>query len=219
MNLTEELELQRLNSLKNAAPGMTGLIEGMLADLRAQQRGLTAPKPGELAPPFALPGIDGTLVSLAERLSRGPVILSFYRGGWCPYCNLELRAYQRALPRIRALGAGLIAVSPQTPDASLDTAQKNALAFDVLSDVGSRVAADYGLAFTMPDALKAVYEQRGIALPRFNGDEEWHLPIPATFVIAPGSRVVLSHVDVDYRQRLDPEAVIAALEPLAAAAT
>jgi peroxiredoxin len=159
---------------------------------------------GDRAPDFELPDAFGRSVRLSDRLCQGPVILSFYRGGWCPYCNLELRAYQAILPQIRAAGVSLIAISPQTPDASLNTAEKNQLGFDVLSDVGSTVAQAYNIAFELPDTLKQLYSQFGHALPESNGTADWQLPIPATFVIDGAKQIHLAHIDVDYRNRLEP---------------
>ena len=211
MNLTTELETQRDNSLKNAAPGFAALIERVLSELREHEKGVNAPNQGSIAPDFTLPDVRGASVRLSDALNNGPVVLAFYRGGWCPYCNLQLRAYERELPRLWALNARLIAVSPQTPDASLTTVEKNALSFVVLSDVGSHVARQYGLAFRLPDYLQETYKARNIMLPAYNGDDDWTLPIPATFVINSEGRIVLSHVDVDYRTRLDPELVIEAL--------
>jgi peroxiredoxin len=140
-------------------------------------------------------------------------VLTFYRGGWCPYCNLALRAYQRALPELHARGAELVAVSPQLPDSSLSTAERNALTFAVLSDAGNRVARDYGLVFAVPDEVVAYYrEHRQHDLTAANGPGAWELPVPATFVIAPDATVVLADVDPDYTRRLEPAAILTALE-------
>jgi len=116
------------------------------------------------------------------------------------------------LSQIEALGASLIAVSPQTLDASLSTAQKNNLTFDVLRDVGSQVAYAYGIAFEIPDELKALYTELRLALPDSNGTDDWLLPVPVTFVIGNNSRIALAHVDIDYRNRLEPAEAIAVLE-------
>jgi peroxiredoxin len=166
---------------------------------------------GDIAADFTLTNAIGKPINLREQLAKGTVILTFYRGGWCPYCNLELRAYQQLLPQIQALGASLIAVSPQTPDASLSTAEKNNLEFDVLSDVGSKVAQAYGIAFSLPDELRKLYTELGHALPDVNGTDDWVLPVPATFIINQQRKVILAHIDVDYRNRLEPEAAIAIL--------
>ncbi|MEB3181643.1 MAG: peroxiredoxin-like family protein [Nostocaceae cyanobacterium] len=167
---------------------------------------------GEIAPDFTLKNAVDKKVSLTEKLTQGSVILTFYRGGWCPYCNLELRAYQKLLPEIQALGASLIAVSPQTPDASLNTTEKNNLEFDVLSDIGSKVAQSYGIAFSLTNEFKRLYTELGHALPNINGTDDWVLPVPATFVINQDQQVTLAHINVDYRNRLEPEDAISILK-------
>ncbi|MDN3955695.1 peroxiredoxin-like family protein [Sporolactobacillus laevolacticus] len=165
-------------------------------------------KTGDHAPNFTLPDATGKIVSLSETLTKSPVILTFYRGGWCPYCNLELRAYQRALPEIREAGAKLIAVSPQTPDASLTTKEKDELKFTVLSDVGGKVAHHYDLVFKLQDYLIDLYKQSGLDVPAHNGNDTWELPKPATFVIDQHGTIVFAHVDSDYRNRTEPSEVI-----------
>lgn len=164
---------------------------------------------GEFAPDFTLPDAGGAPVSLVRALREGPVIVSFYRGGWCPYCNLELRAYAARTDAMRAAGVRLIAISPQTPDATATTVRENGLGFDVVSDVGSHVARSFGVAFDLADELRPLYERLGHALPDQNGDG-WVLPVPATFVIAPSGEIVLAFIDTDYRRRLDPDDAIAA---------
>jgi len=169
---------------------------------------------GQAAPDFTLPDARGGSVRLADLLRQGPVILSFYRGGWCPYCNLELRALQRRLGEFAAHGASLVAVSPQTPDESLSTAEKNELAFPVLSDSGSRVAREFGIAFDLAEELRPIYSRFGHALPDKNGSDDWVLPIPATYVIAADGTIRFAFVDTDYRNRLEPDAILAVLEGL-----
>lgn len=173
-----------------------------------------AVKVGDMAPDFALPGVDGATVALLDLLAKGPVVLTFYRGGWCPYCNMELRALQKALPTLEGMGATLVAVSPQTPDEGLSTAEKNALAFPVLSDHGSAVAQAFGIAFDLAEELRPIYARFNHALPDVNGVDSWALPVPATFVIARDGRVALAFVDPDYRNRLEPAAILAALARL-----
>jgi peroxiredoxin len=122
-----------------------------------------------------------------------------------------LRAYQEVLPAIRDAGATLVAISPELPDASLSTAEKNELAFRVLSDVGNSVARRYGLVFRVTDALRAPMEKLGLDLAKSNGDDSWELPIPATYVIAPDSTVELAFVEADYRKRLEPKEILGTL--------
>lgn len=174
----------------------------------------SALKSGDIAPDFALPDVNGKTVSLTHWLKRGPIVVSFYRGGWCPYCNLELRGLQAVLPQITRLGATLVAISPQSPDGSLTTAEKNELAFPVLSDDGSAVAKAFGIAFDLAEELRPIYTRLNHPLPAMNGNDSWLLPIPATYIIDQNGVIALAYVDVDYRKRLEPTAVVDALRRL-----
>lgn len=169
---------------------------------------------GDKAPEFNLPNAIGKYVSLGDLLSKGPAVISFYRGGWCPYCNLELKALQSAISDIQSLGATLVAISPQTPDNSLSTKEKLELAFPVLSDQGNRVANEFGLVFTLSNSLKKVYDGFGNDLPATNGDDSFTLPIPATYVVATDGTIVFAFADPDYTRRAEPNDVIASLRRL-----
>jgi peroxiredoxin len=209
MPLKEELdEIKATFARKNDATVVAAYEKG-IEDLRAAGLEANALKPGDRAPDFTLPDATGKPVTLSERLKDGPVVLKFYRGGWCPYCNLELRAYQKALPELEAVGAQLIAVSPESPDNSLSTKEKNQLAFSVVTDPAGRTAGDYRLAFQLSPELKAIYQARGRDLAEWNGGD-WTLPVPGTFVIGKDGRIVLAHVDADYRSRLEPDVAVAA---------
>jgi peroxiredoxin len=166
---------------------------------------------GASAPLFTLPDARGGEVALDALLARGPVVLVFYRGAWCPYCNLQLTAFQGVLAEIRAAGAELVAVSPQTPDQSLTLAEQRALAFPVLSDTGGRVALDYGLSYTSSEEAVATLSELGVELSAFNGDDSNTLPAPSTFVIGQDGRIRFASVSGDYRWRVGPEEVLAAL--------
>jgi len=169
---------------------------------------------GAHAPDFALPDATGHTVRLSDLLERGPVVLTFYRGEWCPYCNLTLRAYQAALPAITELGATLVAVSPQTPDNSLTTVEKKELTFPVLSDTGNTVARQYGLVYSLSEGVRPVYTAIGSDLPTYNGDQSWELPMPGTFIIAPDGTARVAFVDADHTHRLEPVEILAALRDL-----
>jgi peroxiredoxin len=191
------------------------MIDRMVDDLRV--RGVTPGiEIGEMAPMFSAPNATREVVALDDRLERGPVVLSFYRGAWCPICNIELRALQESLPEIRALGASLIAVNPQSPDDSLSFAEKLELDFDVLSDGDQAIAAAYRVRFTLSNELQSLYDQFGMPLTAMNADGSWDLPVPATFVIDKQGIVRARHVDPDYRKRMEPSAILAALRELAA---
>ena len=171
--------------------------------------------PGDKAPEFSLPDAMDRSVSLAERLSRGPVVLVFYRGEWCPYCSTYLRALQAALPEITARGATLLAVSPQTPDHSLSITEKAQLGFDVLSDVDQAAIRAYRVQFTAPDGLQDVHTNVfQLDLRDHTANGSWQLPIPATYVIGRNGVVRAAHVSADYRTRMEPADIIAALDNL-----
>jgi peroxiredoxin len=212
VTLAEELRARLAQAQAGRGAEVNAVMDRMIDDLRRSEIMRDAPAAGDTAPGFTLPDARGGEVALATLLERGPVVLTFYRGGWCPYCNIALRAYERALPELRERGAELVAVSPQLPDASLSTAERNALSFPVLSDVGNLVAREYGLVFTVPDEVITYYrEHRKHDLTAANGPGDWELPVPATFVIAPDGTVVLADVDPDYTRRLEPAAILEAL--------
>src|SRR5262249_37692010 len=141
-------------------------------------------------------------------------ILNFYRGGWCPYCNLELKAYQALLSDIRAAGGDLVAISPQTPGHSITTAEKNALAFEILSDHGNHVAGLFGIAYPIPEIVKTIGARFGTDLKAINGSDDGQLPVSATYVIARDRRIVLASVEPDFRMRLKPAEALRALRKL-----
>jgi len=214
MELEQQLAAFRAEFARTAPAGRPALYEAKIEELRASFALEAAIGTGGKAPDFALPDVLGNAVSLSGLLRRGPAVVTFYRGGWCPYCNIQLRAYQAILPQITALGARLAAISPQLPDGSLSTAEANALTFDVLSDVGNRAARSFGLVYALPEELREALRSNNKALPGINGDDSWELPVPATYVIAPDGNVALAHLDVDYRNRLEPDAIVAALKSL-----
>lgn len=169
---------------------------------------------GHQAPSFHLPNVHGNTVRLGELLKDGPVIVNFYRGSWCPYCNLELRAYQQKLNEIKSFGGQLVAISPELPDHSLSNKEKLALEFDVLSDVGNIVASQFGLVFTMSKVLGEVYRELYTDITLYNGDDSWQLPIPATYLIRTDRSIAFTYVNVDYTKRCDPIEVINQLKSI-----
>jgi peroxiredoxin len=175
-----------------------------------------APKVGERAPSFVLPNQRGQMVALVELLANGPVVLIFYRGDWCPYCNLQLRTFQASLDEISARGARLVAVSPQKPDHSLSMAEKNQLGFDVLSDGATGVIDRYGLRYDVEDTVREVLLDIGNDVAAGNGSGRWELPAPATFVIASDGTIAFAEIHGDWTQRTEPDTVIAVLDELTA---
>jgi peroxiredoxin len=175
-----------------------------------------ARKAGDAAPEFALLDPDGKQVTSRELLARGPLVLSFYRGVWCPYCNLELQALQQALPDIAARGASLIAISPQTAPNSRKSQRDNKLDFPILSDVKSEVANAFGIRFALPDYLIDVYAGFGNDLPTVNADPAWVLPMPARYVIGTDGVIAYAEINPDYTQRPDPSELLPVLDRLKA---
>ncbi|WP_329224385.1 peroxiredoxin-like family protein [Streptomyces canus] len=182
-----------------------------LADSGQADRALTV---GAQAPRFTLPSATGQSLALDDLLTDGPVVLTFYRGAWCPYCNLALRSLQQHHEAITARGARLVAVSPQIPDESLTLTEKHDLAFDILSDIGSDTAKQYGLAVDLPDDLATVYDKLGFDLQRVNGGHPRTLPLPATYVINRDGVIRWAFVNTDYTTRAEPADLLDALAAL-----
>ena len=178
----------------------------------------TMPRPGDIAPGFSLLDQNGVTVSLADRLALGPVVLLFVRGGWCPFCTLSLRAWQGALPRLHDAGGDLLVVSPQRVDVCGMVAERDLLAYSVLSDPGGAVSDRYGVMTDLPEIIRPLYLRLGHDLPHINGTGDWRLPRSSTFVIAQDGRVALAHAGQTQRHRLEPDAAIAAVRRLAAPA-
>jgi peroxiredoxin len=214
MSLEQELAAFKAEFLRTAPAGRAALYEAKIEELRADFAQERAVNVGDTAPNFTLPDVTGKSIVLSDLLRTGPVVLTFYRGGWCPYCNIQLRAYQGVLPQMRDLGARLVAISPQLPDYSFDTANKNELTFDVLSDVGNAVARSYGLVYSLPEEIRAALRSNNKALPSINGSVTWELPVPATYVVGRDGLVALAYVEVDYRKRLEPETLLTCLRSL-----
>src|SRR5216683_4438028 len=175
-----------------------------------------AKKAGDIAPEFTLNDPEGNPVSSRDLLAKGPLVVSFYRGVWCPYCNLELQALQAALADIAARRANLIAISPQTMANSRKSQRDNRLDFPILSDVKSEVANAFGIRFALPDYLAEVYKSFGNNLPVVNDDPAWVLPMPARYVIATSGIIAYSEVNPDYTQRPDPSELLPVLDRLRA---
>jgi peroxiredoxin len=210
--LQADLDARRSAWEARVGEDIARLIAGDIEDLRASGILDRAARPGDAFPLVpTLLDAQGAPFDLAALSARGPVIVTFYRGGWCPYCNRELRAFQAQLPAIRAAGAELVAISFEQPDHVRDTAMKNDLVFPVLTDAGGVLASALGIRFTLSEAVRPFYEKAGHALPERNGDGSWALPMPATYVVDRGGIIRAAFVEPDYRRRTDPTAALAAL--------
>ncbi|OWJ68023.1 peroxiredoxin-like family protein [Inquilinus limosus] len=200
----------------NVPPSVIETMHRATAELVASGAADRALKAGDKAPSFALKDPDGSVVNSAALLARGPLIISFYRGVWCPYCNMELQALEAARPEFERLGAALIAISPQTAPNSRKSVRQNGLAFPILSDAKGEVAAAFGLRFRLPDYLVELYRSLKNDLPSFNDDPGWTLPMPGRYLIGQDGTILYADVNPDYTRRPEPEALLPALRQAAA---
>jgi peroxiredoxin len=175
-----------------------------------QDSGLAARalKRGDQSPQFELPDGDGLIWRSEELLCRGPLVIVFYRGRWCAYCNTQLQALQEVHSQVAAAGAGLVAISPQTQKHSYMTRDMHKLRFPILSDQGNLVARKFGLVYRLSPEMQSLYEGIYTKLPGYNGDQSWELPLPATFIIGTDGMISYATVNADWRQRPEPEEIL-----------
>ncbi|MEP0365590.1 MAG: peroxiredoxin-like family protein [Cyclobacteriaceae bacterium] len=205
----------KIESGRQANPEFMNSVDNIIEQAKAFRQGENAIKIGQKAPDFVLPNPEGKSISLDQLLEKGPVVITFYRGDWCPYCNLQLRALQARLAEIHELGATLVAISPQVQDGSLTNDEINNMGFTVLSDQDAKVALQYGVAWEVPEFLvEHMRVDRKLDLEKINNGNGNVLPIPATFILGKDGVVTWSYVNVDYRTRSEPDEIIEALKKL-----
>lgn len=171
-------------------------------------------KVGDKAPDFTLKNASGKKVTLSNVLKKGPVILSFYRGAWCPFCNLQLHTLHKSMPAFKKYNAQLVLVTPQTPDKSKGQVEKGKYNFEVLSDLDSTVMKDYKLFYKLDADLVRVYKNHGLDVESFNGKGRTVLPVPGTYVIDKSREIRAAYADTDYKKRMEPQAILDALKKL-----
>lgn len=211
MTLKEELKIYAENSLKRHPGAAQNIMKKAIDDLMATDILEGATKTGDVLSNFSLPNAKGEKISLDTLLQNGKVVLTFYRGGWCPYCNIALKALQNSLPQIKEKGATLVAITPETPDNSLSTKEKNELDFEVLTSENNELARSLGLVYTLPADLVVLYRSFGIDLVESQGNEASELPIAATYVIEQNGEISYHFLAEDYKLRADPNDIIATL--------
>lgn len=214
MTLKEQLEQQKAGFITRVPAEVQEEILRLIQE--QQQSGIDfGLKEGAKVPNFMLTNPLGEQITLYDELAQGPVVLTFYRGSWCPFCNIQLRAYQQFLPEIEKLGGRLIAVSPQSPDNSLSQKEKEELTFQVLSDPNGVVAESYNLLFELPDYLQHTYKNKlGRDFAEFNNTDRWILPVPATFIIDKEGFIRRTRVDPDFMKRMEPEEIVDQLKKI-----
>tara|TARA_R110002073_G_scaffold331253_2_gene515918 strand:+ start:1625 stop:2263 length:639 start_codon:yes stop_codon:yes gene_type:complete len=212
MSLTEQLKELAEGSIKRHPGEAQAIMKKAIDELIATDIIENALKTGDRIPEINLPNTTGKLININSILSSGKkVVVAFYRGGWCPYCNLELRALQQVLPEIEAKGAKLIAISPETPNNSLTTTEKNMLEFDVLSDKDNELVKAMNLVFKLPDSLQELYKKFGINLDTNQGNLNQELPIAATYIIDTNGVISYHFLEEDYKLRADPKEILSKL--------
>jgi peroxiredoxin len=215
MSLSQQLA-QQLEDLTTKLRALVpaerlAVIDGAIAKLQRSKAREQALKTGDQAPRFELPDGDGMIWRSPDLLRSGPLVLVFYRGRWCAYCNAQLAALQQIHPRIAAAGASLVAISPQTQKHSYLTRDMHRLRFPVLSDAGNHVARRFGLVYRLSPELQSMYEGIFTKLPGYNGDASWELPLAATYIIHSDDRISFAHIDEDWRRRSEPEEILSSL--------
>ena len=207
---------ERLNifvgAVRQQHPETAAIVDRLVARLHEHSAGESAPGPGDEMPPFMLPDETGRLVSLSDLLARGPAVITFHRGHWCPYCRISINTLARAQSRIEALGARMVAIVPDRQQFAAEMKNDSGVMFPILSDMDNGYAMSLNLAIWVGDEMEEYMRGIGRTLPVYQGNESWTLPIPATFVVDKSGRIKARFADPDYRQRMDVEHLIEALK-------
>lgn len=214
MGLQDRLDARNEANRDRLPAAATRAMEADVEAVRAAGTADRALALGARLPDFSLPDARGATVTRDELLADGPIVLTVFRGGWCPYCNLEFTALLDRLSDIEAAGGRLVGLSPMTPDASLTTAERLSLPFTLLSDVGNDYARRLGLVHTVSEAVHALYDGWGFATDEATGGHGRDMPLPATFVVGSDATVRWRFVDADYRRRAEPDDIVVALEQM-----
>src|SRR5277367_4332043 len=202
MDLQKELSAVEQMVREKTPSDVMPTIEASIHSVKESGFERGAIQPGEAIRDFELPDATGDMVKSLELRTRGPLLIVFYRGAWCPFCNLTLQAFQERYSEIASRGVTLVAISPQTPDHSLSLQEKHNLRFPVLSDSGNKVAQQFGIVFELDRDLRVVREQFSVDIPTFNGEHSFQLPVPAVFLVSKDGTVLDSFVEVNYMKRL-----------------
>jgi len=212
--LADQISKFQADFLPNVPAEILETMKQATEDLANTDITARALKTGDNFPEFTLPNEQGRDNGITNLLGKKPFVFTVYRGGWCPYCNLQLKHYESHLSQINDLGAELIAMTPELPDASLNTSEINDLSFMILSDAGNKVAAQMGITFDLAEALRPIYHNFGIDVPAHNGDQSYTLPLAVTYVVNKDGQIVWDFVDADYTKRAEMSDVLEVLKRL-----
>ena len=199
-------------SVRHLRPAISDTVDRFVHRLQELGAGENAPKPGEMMPPFLLPDENGRMLGLAELIDRGPAVVTFHRGHWCPYCRISINTLARAQSRMDALGAQMVAIVPEKALFTAEMKIESGVGFPILSDMDNGYATSLNLAVWIGGEMRDLMAGLGRDLPRYQGNDSWMLPIPATFVVGQDSRIKARFLDPDYRKRAAVEDLIAALQ-------
>lgn len=208
MNLTEQLDRIREVGFAQMPKQVAKVLLDGIEEVAKSNLTSTSLKKGDQIPQFELVDIHEERKNVKDLMTNDYLIINFYRGGWCPYCNLELKEYERLKDAFEAVGASIVAISPEKPEYTSITSNKNAITFDVLSDENATIMKEFGIVFQLNEKLKKEYTKFGIDLTDVNGNNNFELPIPATYIINKDLEIVFSHIEVDYTTRLEPSVLI-----------
>ncbi len=214
MKLKEQIEEMQKKMLADIPEDVLETITAANKKIIGNRLEKGALRVGQEMPVFQLNNHLNRPVPSYELLGKGPLIISFYRGSWCPYCNVELAALQKYNADFAALGAQLIAITPELPDGTLSSIEKHEITFEVLSDVDNEVAKKFGLVFRLPEELKEVYRSFGFDPEKSNGNDKWELPMPATYIVSPDGIIEYAFVNADHTKRLEPDTILNRLEKM-----
>jgi peroxiredoxin len=207
---------ERLNAFADVVrrknPSSAAIVDRMVDRLRQHGAGDAAPKPGETMPPFMLPDENARLLKLEDLLRQGPAVVTFHRGHWCPYCRISINTLAKAQSRIDLLGATMVAIVPERGPFTNEMKFDSNVHFPILSDMDNGYAMSLNLAIWVGAEMEEYMTRLGNSLPKFQGNDSWTLPIPATFVVGTDGRIKARFVDPDYRKRMAVEDLIAALQ-------
>lgn len=211
MTLKENIDAFKQDFINKAPESVRAVMDRATEDLKSSGILDSTIKVGDTLPPFRLNNQDGEPVDSAALLKEGPLVLSFFRGIWCPYCNLEVKALEEFAVQFGAAGAQVLLISPQTEKYGKKTLSDNQLSFDVLSDRGNSFAKRLGLVFSLPKDLREIYLSFGINLPEHNGDDSWEIPMPTRLIVSQSGQIVYADINPDYTDRPEPADTLAAL--------
>ena len=200
------------DEVRRLSPEFAEIVDRMVARLVANNVGQSAPQPGEPMPDFILPDEAGRLVRLTDLLEKGPVVLSFHRGHWCPYCRLNADGLAKIAPEVESLGAQIVAISPEKGRYGAELKSYAKAPFPVLADINNGYALELNLLFWVGDEKRKAMKAGGFDIAPYMGNETWMLPIPATFIVGRDGVVKARYIDPDYRQRIDLDELLAALK-------